>query len=433
MDVTQMDLGAVATSALDLPHPQDAQVRALLESAFAAFDAGRYPDARAGCQAALALRPDSTAAHSLLGLVCEKEGKTAEAIHQFQIVLELNPNSAADRQHLERLQRLSSRVSALPGPRRNPSPAMAGGIAALLVLGLGLWGMAGLMKPSKPREARVGRSNIRVMRGAPGTVSPGAASTRLPVRLPAPTMGTGRSYTMMPGAPYGGSSRVGVGGVPTTVQTNARMTQLAPRLFGTTAMPGVQPTRRVTPSPRRQVALMPAPVRMPRLDAVPQTQPVARSRYSPVPQLPDPRGGEATEAGAEVREAPAATGNDAPPVTPPVLPTPAGSDENTGSSYIRIRPVTEADRPSPPAPQRSAVPQTEKPQSDGASLAEARLHQQNGLTYWRQGDYAAAAQEYEFAAQLFGQIAARHDGDAAAALAGLRASQQGIQASRGRR
>jgi hypothetical protein len=438
---------------IEQDHPQDAQVKALLDSAFYAFDDGRYPDARAACRGALALRPDSTAAHSLLGLICEKEGKTAEAIHQFQIVLELNPNSDADRQHLERLQRLSlTRVSALGGLRWRPSLAMAGGAAAVLVLGLGLWGLAGMLKSPTSRQTQVRPTNLRVMRGAPGTVSPGASSFRLPAPVSAPNVAMGRQYTMTPRSPYGAAT--GVGGIPTTVQTNARMAQLAPRLYGTTYMPPVQTPGRAA-APRRQASLAPAPVRMPRLDAVPspggpsaepQAEPVSRSRFGAVPQLPDARGLGDSSSAEEGQGNPSSGSGQGTAAAPPVLPTPAGGagEETGGSSYIRIRPVTEVDRPngSPGSPAAEADDRRSRSSRGGSSvdagsagptLAEARLHQQNGFNYWRQGDYAAAAQEYEYAAQLFSQIAARRGPDAAAAAAGLRASQQGLQASRGRR
>jgi hypothetical protein len=73
------------------------------------------------------------------------------------------------------------------------------------------------------------------------------------------------------------------------------------------------------------------------------------------------------------------------------------------------------------------------PRAAGPSLAEARLHQQNGLNLWRQRDFAAAYQEYEFAAQLYRIIAGNGGPEAAAAQEGLRASEQGMRASGGER
>jgi hypothetical protein len=139
-------------------------------------------------------------------------------------------------------------------------------------------------------------------------------------------------------------------------------------------------------------------------------------------------------------EAPAASAT--PPISPPAD-TPAGGEDSGGESFIRIRPLTGGDATRDASPPRPAVPQPNAaapsapasgaPGGNGPSLPEARLHQQNGFNYWRQADYAAAYQEYEYAEQLYRLIAARGGPDASAALQGMRAAQQGMQASRGHR
>jgi hypothetical protein len=95
----------------------------------------------------------------------------------------------------------------------------------------------------------------------------------------------------------------------------------------------------------------------------------------------------------------------------------------------------QAPRPEPTRPDVASPssPASVAPAGNGPSLAEARLHQQNGFSFWRQGDYAAAYQEYEYAEQLYRLIAARRGPDSTAALQGMRAAQQGMQASRGQR
>jgi Tetratricopeptide repeat len=429
---------ALDATRLSLGNPEDVQVPALLHQAFTAFEAGQTTDARLACQSALALRPDSTAAHSLLGLIYEKEGKTAEAIHQFQIVLELNPNSHADREKLDRLLNRRDARSPAAWFRRVPVPLAAGGAAAAIVLVGGLWLTSLAMRPRTTPAPRVRPTNLRIAQGAPGAVAPAAGSMRLP---PPPSLRAGASAWGAGGFPSQSVRPPGsaVGGIPPTVQMNGRMAAIAPSLFSSSAAP-VRP-RPIVP---RQRYLPPAPVRIAGgspLSALPRPAPP-----SSVPQLPDARPAAAPEV-TSGPETPAGTApTAATPVTPPVSPpaeTPSdGANDAGGESYIRIRPLAGSDgnqaaAPSRPEPSRAnagpAPSSTSAPAGNGPSLAEARLHQQNGFSFWRQGDYASAYQEYEYAEQLYRLIAARGGADSAAALQGMRAAQQGMQASRGRR
>src|SRR6266702_2844578 len=66
---------ANTTALPSAPASDDAQIQHLLDEGFLAYDAGRLSDAALACQGALALRPDSTAAHSLLGLIYERQGE----------------------------------------------------------------------------------------------------------------------------------------------------------------------------------------------------------------------------------------------------------------------------------------------------------------------------------------------------------------------
>jgi len=67
--------------------------------------AGNQDAAITACEAALALNPNSTTAHSLLGTLCEKTGDDEKAIRHFESVLALNPESQADAAKLEQLRR----------------------------------------------------------------------------------------------------------------------------------------------------------------------------------------------------------------------------------------------------------------------------------------------------------------------------------------
>jgi hypothetical protein len=437
-DPTRMD----GTIALNGGHPQDAQVQALLEQAFTAFEAERLADARLACQSALALRGQSSAAHSLLGLIYEKEGRRAEAIREFQVVLQLNPDSAADRAHLERLQHLPSRRAPALGAwlqQDRRRPLLAGILTAGVVMIGGLWMAAGALRPEAARSARVVPSNVQPLRGAPGAVAPAAGSLRLPppiVRTPAATNWPSAAN---PGLGTG-PNPAGPVGIPPAEQMNARMQALAPRLFGRQTY---APTR---PAPPRTPALAPAPVRLPGYAVVPHD---SGSRPSSLPTLPDARDG-GTAAPDSTAAAPAAMPPIAPEgaaATPPGAPALAADRDEPaeGSSYIRIRPLTGEgaggaanSTPAGAAPMRTTAgirpaPAPSVSQSAGPSLAEARLHQQNGLKLWRDRDFAAAYQEYEYAAQLYRLIAARGGPEAAAAQEGLRAAEQGMRASSGAR
>ncbi len=77
----------------------------LLDMAFWHNEAGNVAAAITASEAALALNPNSTTAHSLLGTLYEKKRDDARAIEHFEAVLALNPDSAADRTKLEQLRR----------------------------------------------------------------------------------------------------------------------------------------------------------------------------------------------------------------------------------------------------------------------------------------------------------------------------------------
>ena len=83
---------------------QQERLTQFLDMAFWHTEAGNTDAAVRACQAALAIHPDSTTAHSLLGSLYEKKGDDAQAIQHFEQVLALNPDSEADRAKLEQLR-----------------------------------------------------------------------------------------------------------------------------------------------------------------------------------------------------------------------------------------------------------------------------------------------------------------------------------------
>jgi len=96
-------------SVQDLPVGQDEEavdrLTRLLDMAFWHNEAGNIAAAITASEAALAINPNSTTAHSLLGSLYEKKDDDAQAIHHFEAVLALNPDSAADASKLDQLRR----------------------------------------------------------------------------------------------------------------------------------------------------------------------------------------------------------------------------------------------------------------------------------------------------------------------------------------
>jgi hypothetical protein len=81
------------------------QVATLLTQAFALSEANQVEKALPLVQEAIALIPQSTAAHSLLATLYERLDEPEKAIQAMKRVVELNPESAADRAKLEMMQR----------------------------------------------------------------------------------------------------------------------------------------------------------------------------------------------------------------------------------------------------------------------------------------------------------------------------------------
>jgi len=96
-------------SVQDLPLGQSEEtldrLTRLLDMAFWHNEAGNVAAAITASEAALAINPNSTTAHSLLGSLYEKKGEDAQAIHHFEAVLALNPDSAADAAKLDQIRR----------------------------------------------------------------------------------------------------------------------------------------------------------------------------------------------------------------------------------------------------------------------------------------------------------------------------------------
>lgn len=103
------------------------EVYALLAQANLCRIRGNWPDAVEKCMAAMRMDPQSVAAHSLLGDIYENKGCLDDAIQWYRMALDINPDSPADQQKLERLLVQKSRVldRTKPAPAPPPQPPIA--------------------------------------------------------------------------------------------------------------------------------------------------------------------------------------------------------------------------------------------------------------------------------------------------------------------
>lgn len=141
-------------SVQDLPLGQSEEtldrLTRLLDMAFWHNEAGNIEAAITASEAALAINPNSTTAHSLLGSLYEKKGEDARAIQHFESVLALNPDSVADASKLDQLRRGVHVKAAAPPMTQQLIPP------ALLKLGPAL-----RQKWAELAEAGVGRVPIQ--------------------------------------------------------------------------------------------------------------------------------------------------------------------------------------------------------------------------------------------------------------------------------
>lgn len=80
------------------------RVQRLLDEAFAQSEKGEIGAALHACKEALVIDPHSVPVHSLLGLLYERVGEKEKAIAEYERVLQLNPDSALEREALARLR-----------------------------------------------------------------------------------------------------------------------------------------------------------------------------------------------------------------------------------------------------------------------------------------------------------------------------------------
>jgi len=382
---------------LDSPEQQE-KIQQLLDEALTHESEGRWQEAILACEGVLVLDPANTSAHSLLGLIYEKQGELHKAVAEYEKVVALNPDSVADRAKLEELRR-RLRMPAPKLPRKEPHqlPLLIG---IFITVGLFVLGLAALNYQERPNPAP----------SQPSAPTPSA---------PPPT-----SY-----APYAG---------------------YAP------SMPEYIPPSPSPVPPANQPVLSPQERSAERISSG-----GARTERTPLPPLPPmtvvpppspattPSPNNRPQGGNSGREPPATSGS---VVMPDVPLQPATGGQSAGRQpvmEITVRPGTEGSggvvAPPPPSMEaedlmrvaqqhqlagryREAIPLYQKALQGATD--RGFVYQQIGLCYQRLGELDSARNAYQQAiAEYERQIAANQNVERA--RRGLEAAKQGLAACGG--
>lgn len=160
----------------------------LLDQAFRYSDEGRLDEAIKAAEQAVAANPNSTSAHSLLGILYERAGRRQSAISQYERALSLSPRSAADRQALRQL--MTPGAAARPAVTRAAVVGLFVVACALLVAGIGMVLYTGPSSRPTVAGARPGAAPVvpiatssRPSSAAPVTAAP-AAMPSVPGAIP---------------------------------------------------------------------------------------------------------------------------------------------------------------------------------------------------------------------------------------------------------
>jgi tetratricopeptide (TPR) repeat protein len=152
----------------------------LLEEAFRLSEEGRVLAAIQTCQQAVAINPNSTSAHSLLGTLYERQGDRDNAIRSYEQVLTLSPGSTVERRRLNELMGVPAAREAAGGI--SPRTARIAVTSFATVVALVLVGaiVMTLQQPSRPQPAGGARATTAVPQAYQETVAPAQASGYIP-------------------------------------------------------------------------------------------------------------------------------------------------------------------------------------------------------------------------------------------------------------
>ncbi|MGD8239323.1 MAG: tetratricopeptide repeat protein [Armatimonadota bacterium] len=340
-------------------------------------DLGQLEGAIELCRRAILAEPRHRGAHALLGLLYERKGQTPSAIREYRVVLEIDPNSTAEREKLSMLEGDGAGDAGLmaeAGARWAGRPwrvATLGAMAAVVVL-LVFGGIALLNRgrpgrgPDEMAMSRPGASPGGVT--APGTDAARVAQPRT-TRPPYPAMA--RSASPFQG---GRMPRTAVPrGLPSVASGTVPGRTRTPR-----TTPGVTPPTGGLPTARAEIP----PLVLGR--TVEPTAATGRPVVTPTREGPlDVR---------PAREEPVTPGG------PVEVVREGDTEEAPATGHIEIWPSVGV-RARMPGP---TTPPAEGPPAPGpTAAASGRTHQIQAGQLRQQGQYAEAIQRYEAAISAY--------------------------------
>jgi hypothetical protein len=309
-------------SRVELERKQE-QVAGLLAQAFGLSENNQVEKALPLVQEAIALIPNSTAAHSLLATLYERLDESEKAISAMKRVVELNPESAADRAKLEMMQRgVHVLPKATPQAKTNSS-SLPLALACVMVASV-LTGGLFLMNSKTSTDTQ---ATVPTKKNTPSTAP---AVNNAPVRV-ATNVGS-------PGA-------VGAPKPLTTMTLEppaSRTDPFAPLNAPPSPLPNpnnlsLPPVNRDRLAPRRKTE-----TGRPRTGEKDRKEPPTIKIVPPSEMLPNPANVESTTPMGRVgRPAGNASSNLA---TNPTQPTSPKKEEDKGYIRIQVRPMTAAER-----------------------------------------------------------------------------------------
>lgn len=397
----QPEAAATTPVAEHVPDPE-ARFAELMAQARRAYERDDFEAAREACRDALDLKPDSAEAHALLSTVYEHLGDIDRAIAERERVVELNPNSLADKEKLDALRVGIAQVGArrrIVSPRIPPptfwdtswGAAIAAAAAGLAVLLVG-YGVLAYREAHTKQAPPTQTAQNPVSGTIPSTAPPNPAFT---------------------GAPPAASNQPAV------------QPQAPPSQPNTTSRP---------PAMSEQPPLSPLPIRpeAPPLESRPRDSGQNRdggffdpsqSGTSPANPPANPSGASGSSAGTqgpgriEIVVAPRGDGSSLPSPNTPSKPGDAALESRNNAEIARNLQLAGKYREAASAWERALA---------GAGGEAARYHQNAALCYQRIGDKANARRHYQEAIRLYQEKLGVAE-ESEAAKQGIQACQAGLR------
>jgi len=173
-------VGRSAASAAPQGLTAEERARRLLEEAFRLSEEGRVLAAIQTCQQAVAINPNSTSAHSLLGTLYERQGDRENAIRSYEQVLTLSPGSTVERRRLNELMGVPAAREAAGGI--SPRTARIAVTSFATVVALVLVGaiIMTLQQPPRAQPAGEPRVTAAAQQGPQEAAAPAQTNTYIP-------------------------------------------------------------------------------------------------------------------------------------------------------------------------------------------------------------------------------------------------------------